>query len=41
MADFETAINDAIKEQDIPGAVLVSTNRDGILPILSSPNFCR
>jgi hypothetical protein len=36
MADFETAINDAIKAQDIPGCVLVSTNRDGILPTPSS-----
>jgi hypothetical protein len=32
MADFETAINDAIKVQDIPGCVLASTNRDGISP---------
>jgi hypothetical protein len=30
MADFESAIHDAIKAQDIPGCVLVSTNRDGI-----------
>jgi hypothetical protein len=35
MTDFETAINDAIKAQDIPGCVLVSTNRDGTSPTSS------
>ncbi|KAF1946994.1 beta-lactamase/transpeptidase-like protein [Clathrospora elynae] len=29
MADFESFINDAVAAQDIPGCVLVATNRDG------------
>jgi hypothetical protein len=35
MADFETAINDAITAQEIPGCALISTNRDGNLLIAS------
>jgi hypothetical protein len=35
MADFETAINDAIAVQEIPGCALVSTNRDGIVHVSS------
>jgi CubicO group peptidase (beta-lactamase class C family) len=39
MADFETAINEAIATHEIPGCVLVSTNRDGThsLPFLPQP----
>ena len=29
MADFETAIQQAVDVQDIPGCVLHATNRDG------------
>lgn len=29
MADFETLVNDVIAAQDVPGCVLVASNRDG------------
>lgn len=31
MADFETAIQSAVDAQEIPGCILLASNRDGTL----------
>lgn len=40
MADFETAIKDAIAIQEIPGCALVSTNSDGKTTVDTSDRAC-
>jgi hypothetical protein len=40
MADFETAIQQAVDAQEIPGCVLVATNRDGMIFPLILANAC-
>jgi hypothetical protein len=35
MADFERPIQDAVAAQELPGCVMVATNRDGTIPTLS------